>query len=131
LRKEKRRKKKREKGFEGKKHLFAFFVTMSFTPSFPPFQSTMPPLFFLHYHPLHTTVHTTPSHTPHNTTTSVFCPHSLCVTVSALNQTTQHHVIMQLQPPHMAQPMDDAMSEWERAALIVDTTPQTPSTTMK
>ena len=32
-----------------------------------------------------------------------------------------------MQPPRMAQPMDGAMSEWERAVVIVDTTTQTPN----
>ena len=116
----------------GKRARFFAFVWPCLFHS-TPFQSTMPPLFFLRPHSHTTTHHNTP-HTTCHTSTPVCCPLSffLCdcqCTQSTLNQTTQHHAIMQ--SPHMAQPMDDAMSEWERAVVIEDTTPQTPSTTMK
>ena len=84
--------------------------------------------------PTHSPQSTPPSHTTRHTSTPVCRPLSLCVTLSALiphsTNTTQHNT-MQPCNHHMPQLMDDAMSEWERAVVIEDTTPQTPSTTMK
>ena len=118
------KRKEGEKWFEGK---VSFFVLCDcvFHSFRSPFQSTMPPLLFL------CRLSLTPHTTLHNHKHAHVCS-SWCETVyafTALNQTTQHHAIMQ--SPHMAQPMDDAMSEWERAVVIEDTTPQTPSTIMK
>jgi hypothetical protein len=108
------------------KSIFLLLCDHVFHSILPPFQPTMSPLFFLCSHTPH-------HHTTHHLTTSVlssffFVCDCQC-TQSTLNQTTQHHTTMQ--SPHMAQPMDDATSEWERAVVIEDTTPQTPSTTMK
>ena len=59
-RERKERKRIGEKLFEGNEHLFAFFVTTSFTPSFPSILSTMPSLSsYAHTHtPHHTITHT-------------------------------------------------------------------------
>ena len=114
------REKKEGKGVDGICGSFSFLFTVSFTPSFLPFQSTMPPHFFALSHS--PTPHCTPhhrTHREHHTTTPVCCCVScLCVAVfvshclpadSTLNQTTQRHE--NRQSPHMGQPMDEAMSE--------------------
>ena len=124
VRKRKKERKEGEKRFE-EKVSFLVLCDCVFHTIRSPFQSTMPQLLFLCR--LSLTPHTTLHHHKHAHVCS-----SLCVTVHAftpLNQTTQHHATMQ--PPHTAQPMDDATSEWERTVVIEDTTPKTPNTTMK
>ena len=124
--------KKRGKCFEGKERLFAFCVIVSFTTSF----STLfnPPCHHSSSYALTHTSQSTTHHFAHNTLHKHACVlSSLFVTVSALNPHTikQHNTMQTCNHHHMAQPMDDATSEWERAVVIEDTTPQTPSTTMK
>ena len=139
--KRKVRKKKEGKGVDGICGSFSFLFTVSFTPSFLPFNppchhtSSLP-------HTHCTTLHTTPHHrtqrTRHTTTPVCCCVSCLCVAVfvchclpadSTLNQTTQRHG--NRQSPHMGQPMDEAMSEWEGAVVCVDTTAQTQGTRRK
>ena len=131
-------KEKKKKGKEGKsglreKSIFLLLCDRVFHfVIFSPFQSTMPPLFFLRSH-----THTPQSTSHHRTHTTqhmhAFVLPSLCVTVSALNphSINQHNTMQSCNTHTWGQPMDDAMSEWERAVVIEDTTPQTPSTTMK
>ena len=93
--------------------------------------------------PTYTAPHCTPHYTVsqktrHTTTPVCCCVSCLCVAVfvchclpadSTLNQTTQHHG--NRQSPHMGQPMDDTMSEWEGTVVCVDTTAQTQGTRRK
>ena len=129
---------KKKMGKEGEsglreKSVFLLLCDCVFHSILSPFQSTVPPLFFLHTH-THTTLYTAPSHT-HHATQAHLCAAlflSLCVTVSALNpHSIKQHNTMQSCNHHNTQPMYDELSEWERAVVIEDTTPQTPSTTMK
>ena len=119
------RKKKEGKGVDGICGSFSFLFTVSFTPSFSPFQSTVPPHIFAHSHSPHCTQHHTITQRTHHTTMPVCCCVScLCVAVlvshclpadSTLNQTTQHHG--KRQSPHMGQSMDETMCEWEGAVV--------------
>ena len=125
--KEKSEKKKEGKGVVGICGSFSF---CSLCLSLLPFSPFNPPCHHTSSHP-----HTHPPYhrTEHATTTPVCCCVScLCVAVfvshclpadSTLNQTTQRHGNMQ--SPHMGQPMDEAMCEWEGAVVSVDTTAQT------
>ena len=128
----KRREKKGKSGLR-EKSVFLLLCDCVFHSIFPPFQSTMPPLFFLRSHS-HTTVHTTPSHTTH--TQARLCAVLflfLCVTVSALipHSIKQHNT---MQPCNHHTWHNQWMMQWvngKRTVVIEDTTPQTPSTTMK
>lgn len=137
--KRKVRKKKEGKGVDGICGSFSF---CSLCLSLLPFPLSIHHATTLLLTPTLTTLHTTPHHhtqrTRHTTTPVCCCVSCLCVAVfvchclpadSTLNQTTHRHGIRQ--SPHMGQPMDEAMSEWEGAVVCVDTTAQTQGTRRK
>ena len=134
------RKKRKGKGLMGFVALFRFSsLCLSLLPLFLSIHHATTLLLTL---TSPTTLHTTPHHhtqkTRHTTTPVCCCVSCLGVAVfvchclpadSTLNQTTQHHG--NRQSPHMGQPMDEAMSEWEGAVVCVDTTAQTRGTRRK
>ena len=120
--------------------VFCLTVCFHSIPFAPLFQSTMPP------HSITTLSLTPPQPTPHHGTHNtprnhacvlwclLFACRCLCVSLSArsfLTQPKPRHAIQSPNPPHMAPPMHEPMSEWEGAVVCVDTTAQTPATTTK
>ena len=97
----KRREKKGKSGLREKSVFLLLRDCVFHSILSPLFQSTMPPLFFLHTHttPHHTIAHYSIAHTAHHTTClCVVLFLSVCdcqCTHFTLNQTTQHHAIMQ------------------------------------
>ena len=145
-RREKKKGKKRERGERGFGELWVFLVfclTVCFTPSlFAPFFN--PPCHHTpssRSHSPHHTPHHIMAHTTHNATTCVCCG-VCCLRVAVfvcrclpalfpLNPKSRH-AIQSPNPPHMAPPMHEPISEWKRSSgACVDTTAQTPATTTK
>ena len=125
---EKKRKKRGKRGLRGKSVFLLLSVTVSFTPSFSPLSIHHPTtLLYMLSHAHHRTPHRTQHPIQHPT--QVHLCTVLFVWTLIPHSIKQHHAIMK--PQHIGQQMDDAMSGWERTMMIEDTTPQTPSTTMK
>ena len=110
--------------------LFLFDCVFHFIPFLPLFQSTTPP------HSITTLSLTPPQSTPHHCTHNtprnhacvlwclLFACRCFCVSLSArsfLTQPKPRHAIQSPYPPHMAPPMHEPMSEWEGAAVCMQT----------